>query len=137
MILLTCFFEQILHVENTASRKVSGGSRKGFRKENRKVFYSGQNTASWKVSGRGSGSKPGRFCGFFHICPYQARPKRLELVPDKIRKVTGRYPEATFAKKCKLRARAHLVTVDARPRRTTKNEKNTKDKQIIHNKKQN
>ena len=43
----------------------------------------------------------------------------MELVPDKIRKVTGRYPEATFAKKCNLRARAHLVTVDALPRKNT------------------
>ena len=40
-------------------------------------------------------------------------PERFKLVPGKIRKVTGRYPEATFAKKCNLRARAHLVTVDA------------------------
>ena len=39
--------------------------------------------------------------------------KRFELVLGKIRKETGRYPEATFAKKCNSRARAHLVTVHA------------------------
>ena len=43
----------------------------------------------------------------------QPRLKRFELLPGKIRKETGRYPEATFAKKSNLRARAHLVTVDA------------------------
>ena len=41
-----------MRFENTASRKVSGRSRKGFRKENRKVFYRLQNIASRKVSGR-------------------------------------------------------------------------------------
>ena len=39
--------------------------------------------------------------------------KRFELVLGKIRKETGRYPDATFAKKNNLRARAHLLTVDA------------------------
>ena len=55
-VMIVFFGGKIVHVENTASRKVSGRSRKGFRKENRKVFYSGQNTASRKVSGRVSGS---------------------------------------------------------------------------------
>ena len=36
--------------------------------------------------------------------------KRFELLPGKIRKETGRYPEATFAEKCNLSARAHWVT---------------------------
>ena len=62
------FFEKTVHVQNTASQKVSGRSRKGFRKENRKVFYSGQNTASRKVSGRVSGSWAGRFFVQFSIC---------------------------------------------------------------------
>ena len=52
-IICLCFFlEKVVHVENTASRKVSGRSWKGFRKGNRKVFYSVQNAASRKVSGR-------------------------------------------------------------------------------------
>jgi hypothetical protein len=51
---LLCVFlrKSSVCVENTASRKVSGRSRKGFRKENRKVFHRVRNTASRKVSGR-------------------------------------------------------------------------------------
>ena len=47
--------------------------------------------------------------------------KRFELVLGKIRKETGRYPDATFAKKNNLRARAHFVTVDALSRKQNKN----------------
>ena len=46
------FIGKVVRVENTASWKVSGRSRKGFWKENRKDFHRVRNTTSRKVSGR-------------------------------------------------------------------------------------
>jgi hypothetical protein len=114
---MSCFRKKIVHVENAASQKVSGRSWKGFRKKSWKVFYRVQNTASRKVSGRSRKGFQKRFQKAllnFSYLSIVGSPERLELVPGEIRKETGRYPEATFAEKCNLRARAHLVTVNAR-----------------------
>jgi hypothetical protein len=97
------------------SGRVSGRKTGRFSREHKTLHperYPEGPGRSRKGSGRVPEVKPK---GFFHV-PYVfvvGSPGRFELVPGEIRKETGRYLEATFAEKCNLKARAHLVTVNA------------------------
>ena len=108
--LLNFFCSKVTCFKNTASRKVSGRSRKGFRKGIRKVKtqYAKHCIPEGirKVPEGYPEVEPEGKVQFSHMFS----TKGIWFVLVGIRKENGRYPEATFTQKCDLRARVYLVT---------------------------